>query len=169
MTYLVWKAKRQYASKILNTAVSSCTWWREIDKTDVKNQPQLLNYHKPNEDWLTKMEMTEELNKYFSKVVGTRDTLISACANLPSALPSGSYGKIKLLLKQLNNQKATHSNDTPTWVTKKAAEDLCVPVTHITNKMLQLQKYPASWKNAEIRPLKKKSFNSLISRIISVK
>ena len=154
---LVRKANRQYASKKLNTAVSSCTWWREIDKIDGKTQPELPNYHKLNEDWLTTREMTEELNKYFSKVGGTQDTLISSCANLPTALPPVSYGEIKQLLKCLNSQKATHSNDTPTWVTKTAAEDLCVPVTHIINKMLQQQKYPALWKNAEIRPLKKTS------------
>ena len=43
-------------------------WWREIDKIDGKTQPELLKYDKLNEDWLTTREMTEELNKYFSKV-----------------------------------------------------------------------------------------------------
>ena len=41
------------------------------------------------------------------------------------------------------------------WLTKTAAEDLCVPVTHIINKMLEHQQYPNPWKHAEVRPLKK--------------
>ena len=81
--------------------------------------------------------------------------MMSSCKNFPQALSPLSYGEVKLLLKQINTSKATHHNDTPAWLTKTAADDLCVPVTHIINKMLEHQQYPNLWKHAEVRPLKK--------------
>ena len=67
-TFPVRKAKRQYASKKLTTAVSSHMWCRKIDKIDGKTQPELPKYYNINEHWLTTRDMTEELNKYLSNV-----------------------------------------------------------------------------------------------------
>ena len=155
MKRLVRKAKRKSVSEKLNNAVASRTWWKEIDRIDGKFSDVVPNYHLLNDKWLSTSELTDELNQYFSNIGGSRDDMMSSCRNFPKALSPLSYGEVKLLLKQINSSKATYHNDTPAWLTKTAAEDLCVPVTHIINKMLEHQQYPNLWKHAEVRPLKK--------------
>lgn len=68
-----------------------------------------------------------------------------------------SVGWVKKQLKQVNSNKSTNSNDYPSWLSKDAAEDLCIPVAHIINCMLQTEQYPNRWKNYELRPIPKSS------------
>ena len=152
---LISKAKRSYAATKLNKAVASKAWWKEINKIDGKCQDNIPECHLMDGQWLTTSEVTDELNRFFSQIGGNRQGTQQLCKNLPGALSPVSIGEVKYLLKQLNTHKATHSNDIPTWVSKAGAEDLCIPVTSIINKMLETQEYPRKWKNAQIRPLKK--------------
>ena len=152
---LIIKAKRSYASQKLNKAVASKAWWKEIDKIDGKHQKKTAEKFMVDGSWLNAAEFSERLNTFFSQVGGNRENIFSSCANFPTALQPVSIGEVKHLLKKLNTGKATHGNDIPTWVSKVAADDLCVPLTTIINKMLETQEYPEIWKNSQIRPLKK--------------
>jgi hypothetical protein len=74
--------------------------------------------------------------------------------------PSSSYepvsiGKVKRQLRQLKTNKATHSSDFPTWVSRDNAEDICVPLADIINTSFKSATYPQLWKNTEIKPLAK--------------
>jgi hypothetical protein len=59
------------------------------------------------------------------------------------------------MLIKSDTSKVTHSQDFPSWITKECVEDICVPVTEIINSMLEQRQYPARYKTAEVRPLKK--------------
>ena len=149
------KSKRSYAAKRLNKGVGSKKWWQEIDRLEGKAKKELPNYHMMEGNWYSTAELVEKLNQYFSKVGGKRDGVYSTCANPPTCLSPVSYGEVRQLLKRINTRKSTHSDDLPTWLSKECADDLCVPVTHIINKMLESQQYPDLWKHAEVKPLQK--------------
>ena len=76
-----------------------------------------------------------------------------------------SIGKVKLtvVLKNLNSQKANHSDASPSWITKLCYEDLCVPITGIINQALGEAKYPDLHKSIDVTPMAKNNSPSACS------
>ena len=55
----------------------------------------------------------------------------------------------------INTQKASNSEDFPSWISKNNAHLLSQPITHIVNHVLTTGEFPHLWKKAEISPLNK--------------
>ena len=66
-----------------------------------------------------------------------------------------SLGEIKILLSKLDRTKACNSLDFPTWISIDGRGDICIPVQHIINTMLDTGLFPDLWKKAEVKPLPK--------------
>ena len=113
-------------------------WWQEISSLEGKTAKPPAEYHVIDGEWMTKPEMLEAPNKYFSSADGVRADEQSTCAKLPNSFMPTNYCEVKTMFRKLNTRKASYSEDLPTWVSKECAEDLCVPITNIVNKMLVL-------------------------------
>ena len=61
------------------------------------------------------------------------------------------------ILKSINSNKATHSEDYPSWITKCNAELLAEPIADIISSILSTGSFPAIWKQAQVKPLPKTS------------
>ena len=148
------KRIRGYFQTKQQNASSSHAWWTVIKEMEGNCQDQQPNFHLIDDTWVTTEKLVTILNKHFVRVGGDRDA-----ANRPETLFQPlcelSIGEVKQLINKLDTSKSTNSDDFPTWVSKSAVEDICVPVTDIINCMLKTNQYPQIWKHAEIRPLKK--------------
>ena len=151
---LMRKRKREYVAHKLNKATSSKAWWKSVRDIEGKQQEKISNHHLIDNQWISTPEFVSRLNEYFVTVGGDRD-MSARPSVLPQALQPVSIGQVKLLLKKIDTTKENNSDDFPSWISKAAAKDICVPVTNIINTMLASNKYPSAWKKAEIRPLKK--------------
>ena len=135
-------------------ASSSQAWWKVIKEMEGKFQDRTSKFHLIDDTWVTTDKLVEILNEYFVKVGGERD-LQSKPETQCQPLCETSIGEVKQLLRKLDTSKSTNSEDFPTWVSRSAIEDICIPVTDIINCMLRSNLYPHMWKRAEIKPLKK--------------
>ena len=95
------------------------------------------------------------LNSYFANIGGSRigEQVLPTDYAME---PFRTYeGLVKSKLKKIDTTKSVHSKDFPSWISKKHADDICIPMTDIINIMFKQMKFPSLWKQAEVIPLNK--------------
>ena len=154
---MIRSSKQKFLSSQLNKDQNTKDWWKAV-KALTSNQTT------PNESTVVidgkricGDELCKNLNDYYRSVGGERftDSEGTTPENAETSLQHVDLGKIKHLINKIDETKACSSKDFPVWVTKEAKEDLCIPLQHIINTMLDSGEFPDYWKQAEVRPLPK--------------
>jgi hypothetical protein len=152
------KIRKEHCEKHLNSITNdSKKWWKNLKSLTEPSQqggPERLYI---NEKWMTPSEFVETQNDHSLSVTSHMTIDVSQTVNTDQAdpLPLPPIGEVKARLRKINTQKATHSSDYPSWITKENAEDLAIPLTNIIHAVLLTGKFPSKWKAAEIVPLNK--------------
>lgn len=152
-------SKRLFIDNNLNKETNTKAWWTKYNQiTNKVKSTDNSNYVHLNETRLTLEEFCTTLNSFFLSTSGVatepHEYIIKGDPN-PIPLQPVSIGEIKMLLKDLDCNKATNYKDFPTWISKEGREDICIPVHDIINCMLANKEFPKYWKFAEIRPIPK--------------
>ena len=154
------KAQRDYHQgqlrKLRNTDEKQ--WWRVLrDMESPGPSISKADRHYIDGRWMPSSELADHLCNFFADVGGKPthddDPLIAELYQQPDE--PVSIGEVKSLLGRINTTKATHPDDYPSWITKRCASDLCVPIADIINHVISAKKFPAKWKEAVIRPIPK--------------
>lgn len=103
---------------------------------------------------MSSQQLADALNNYYLEVGGAA---MPITIDLPESTPGTpvSCGEVKHLLCKIKANKATHSNDYPSWITRMCADDVCEPIMDIINTILRDNEFPQKWKSAVIKPLPK--------------
>ena len=130
------------------------SWWATVKKL-TSSKPRQNEFFNIDNTWLNSSDFSEGCNKYFSSVasdvqIGTIE--LDEADIVPTEI---SIGEIKRMLRRMKTNKASHCSDYPSWITKEAAEDLCVPVHDIISCMLRNSTYPTLWKAYSLKPIPK--------------
>ena len=105
--------------------------------------------------WLTVPDFTEKLNAYYL------DNHQSATIEFPSIpRPTTNIPQVTALevyhhLSSINTQKASNTEDYPSWISRNNAHLLSDPIADIINCILRDGCFPSMWKKAEVVPLNK--------------
>ena len=81
-------------------------WWQEISSLEGKTAKPPAENHVIDGEWMTKPEMVEALNKYFTSVDGGRGGEQSTCAKPPNSPMPSNYCEGKKKLRKLKTKKA---------------------------------------------------------------
>ena len=157
--------KRYYDQKLNNLKAGSGNWWKSVKSLDNNANTKTQKYYNIDGKLSSPQQLVNQLNDYYVNIsdasAGNRMTPHTS-AWLPTT-NEVSIGQVKLVLKNLNSQKANHSDDYPSWITKLCYEDLCGPITDIINQVLREAKYPNLYKSAEVTPIAKNNSPSACS------
>ena len=105
--------------------------------------------------WLTVPDLTEKLNAYYL------DNHQSATIEFPSIprpttdIPQVTALEVYHHLSSINTQKASNTEDYPSWISRNNAHLLSDPIADIINCILRDGCFPSMWKKAEVVPLNK--------------
>ena len=110
-----------------------------------------------NDKWLSTAEFAEDCNKFFSNVAADVLPIWSEAVHSNTAITATTVpiNEVTNRLKLINTTKACHTCDFPSWISRRTADDLAVPVTNIINCMLKDATFPTLWKSYTLRPLAK--------------
>ena len=150
--------RRSYCNKNLIAGLTGGkTWWKNVKTFTQPSADAGPSRILLDNKWLTPAEFVEQQNDYFLSVTShiQMGPYYNRQQNCITALQLPTVGEVKARLRKINTQKATHSNDFPSWISRDNAEDLAVPLTNIICAILQSGKYPIKWKSAEVIPLYK--------------
>ena len=148
-------SKRKFVGEQLNEPKNAKKWWDTVKKITTNAQTTAPS---GTVACISESQAAENLNAYYKSVGG------AAVDITPQKVPSDdavkslehiSLGEIKMLLSKLDRTKACNSLDFPTWISIDGREDICIPVQHIINTMLDTGLFPDLWKKAEVKPLPK--------------
>ena len=150
--------KRLYVENELNSnKPTSKEWWQTLKKLTHLAMPIPSDHTTIGEERLTQEQMANNLNEFFTTVGGPQ--IIRASNTTPTHEQSGlqhvSIGEIERMLQKIDTTKVCNTEDFPAWISKYGSEDICIPMHHIVNCMLDTQQFPGIWKRSMIRPLKK--------------
>ena len=149
--------KRRTDEKVNSTVHGSKTWWKNVN--DLTGEAQEKSHCAPlinmDDSWLSIPDFVEKLNEYY---LDGHDVAL----DFP-VFPTNDSREIQLTnelevynqLMNINTQKASNSEDFPSWISKNNAHLLSQPITHIVNHVLTTGEFPHLWKKAEISPLNK--------------
>ena len=125
--------KRYYDQKLNNLKAGSGNWWKSVKSLDNNANTKTQKYYNIDGKLSSPQQLVNQLHDYYVNIsdasAGNRMTPHTS-AWLPTT-NEVSIGQVKLVLKNLNSQKANHSDDYPSWITKLCYEDLCGPITDI--------------------------------------
>ena len=146
------KARRSW----IDDKMQSSDFWKITRELTGSNKKQLRAHYQLDGEWVNQEQLSECLNSFFTSVGGTPS---NHALDITPTTSSNSLimhiGEVKQLLRQINTSKAVINTDFPPWISKAAAEDLCVPVTNIINTMLATGRFPSLWKCAQVTPIEK--------------
>ena len=64
-----------------------------------------------------------------------------------------SKERVQKVLANLNQSKASGTDNVPTWLLKEYLDILALPITQILNASYREQRLPTIWKMADVPPL----------------
>ena len=115
---------------------NSKAWWDNVKKITSNPLPIDNRFYLDN-IWLTPQSFVETMSSFFNDPGSSTPDLTAnpMIEDFETAFPnvSVSIAEVKLALKRINTNKATHTGDFPAWVSKYNAEDIAIPLTDIIN------------------------------------
>ena len=150
--------QKQADNNINNVTKGSKQWWRNVKtitgETPSSNQS---NYIRLDNEWLTPTSFCTKLNDYYLSIAGDTRVEFPEIRIAENPVCVVNEWDVYKILKSINSNKATHSEDYPSWITKCNAKLLAEPIADIIPSILSTGSFPAIWKLAQVKPLPKKS------------
>ena len=148
--------QKQADNNINNVTAGSKRWWNNVRSvTGETKASNYVNYVNLDDRWLDPQAFCSQLNEYYLSIAGDITIEFPEIPAMENPAITVDELDVYKILKKINTNKATHTDDYPSWVTKNNADLLSEPITNIITSILNTGRFPIIWKRAQINPLPK--------------
>mgnify|MGYP001791570963 FL=1 len=150
--------QKQADNNINNLVAGSKRWWTNIRSVTGENMSSNpTRYVFLDDQWLEPPSFCSALNSYYFSIAGDTNIEFPEIPEMEIPYLTINEWDVYKILNNMNTNKATHSDDYPSWVTKNNADIPSKPVADIITSILKTGKFPTVWKQAQIKPIPKLS------------